>query len=572
MENERGLDKEQIPPVVEKDMEKPVEAFKEEFIQDLSSIVEGEIVEGSVIAVSDESVFVDVGYKSEGEIPVNDFSEIPKKDDVIKVMIIKKESRDGCLILSKKKADEIIKWDQIVSSYKEGLPVPCTVVEKIKGGYSVDVDGYKGFLPLSQVSIRRSEDPQKYVGKTLMCRIETLNGKNNIVLSNRKYVEEQKERDVTEFFETKKEGDTVEGVVKDIVAYGAFIDIGCMDGLLHANDISWGRVQDPKKFLKKDEKLTLQILSLDSENRKISLGLKQLVPDPWGSFEKKYEMGGKYRGRVTKLTNFGAFIELEEGIEGLLHVSELSWTRRINHPKEILKAGDIVEVMILDFNLEKRTVSLGLKQVLPNPWDEVESSYPIGSKVSATVSGVSKTGIYVEMEEGIEGFLPAADISWTKQIKNLSGSFKKGDSLEAVVLDVDRENQKIRLGMKQLTDNPWKSLKSRYPKGSIITGTISSVTDFGVFVKLEEEIEGLIHISQLSVEKVGEPKKQFSVGEQIKAVVIDIDETKRKVSLSVKELLSRLEEKEIQKYIEDDTEKTASVALGDLIDLSKIGK
>jgi len=578
MENERGLDNEKIPSSGEEIVkeivndETPAETFKEEFIQDLSSIVEGEIVEGTVVAVSDDSVFVDIGYKSEGEIPLNDFTKKPKKGDEIKVMIVKKESRDGRLILSKRKADEVVKWDQIVASYKEEHPVKAKIVEKIKGGYTVNLDGYKAFLPLSQAPLKRTEDPQKYVGKFLECKIDKINGKNNIVLSHRKYIEEEREKNIIEFFDTKLEGDTVEGVVKDIVGYGAFIDLGCIDGLLHVNDISWGRVTDPKKQLKKGEKLQLKILSLDRENRKISLGLKQMYPDPWDSFEERYVKGGKYTGRVTKLTNFGAFIELEKGIEGLLHVSELSWTRRINHPKEILKLGDIAEIMVLDYNLSKRTASLGLKQVLPNPWDDVESQYPIGTRVDAKVSRMTKSGIIVEMEEGIEGFLNVADISWTKQVKNPSSSYKKGDTIEAIVLEIDRENQRVQLGMKQLTENPWTSLKLKYPKGSIINGTISSITDFGVFVKLDEEIEGLIHISQLAAGKIEDPGKQFKVGEQIKAVVISIDEDKKKVSLSVKELLTRLEEKEIQKYIEDDTKKTGSVALGELIDLSKIGK
>lgn len=578
MENERGLDNENIPPHGEEaNMEKiqeetHVETFKEEFIQDLSSIIEGEIVEGKVVAVSTESVFVDVGYKSEGEIPLNDFTEKPKKGDVIHVMIVKKESRDGRLILSKKKADEVVQWDQIVQSFKQEVPVKGTVIEKTKGGFTVDLYGYKAFLPLSQISTRRTEEPEKYVGNTLLCKIERLNGKNNIVLSHKKYLEEERERNILDFFNSKKDGDVIEGIVKDILGYGAFIDLGSIDGLLHVNDMSWGRVSDPKKYLKKGEKLELKILSIDRESRKISLGLKQLVPDPWGSFEERYQSGGKYTGRVTKLTNFGAFIELEEGIEGLLHVSELSWTRRINHPKEILKTGDIVEIMILDYNLNKRTVSLGLKQVLPNPWDSIDTKYPVGSQIEVKVSKVIKSGVFVELEEGIEGYLRVNDISWTKQIKNPANNFKKGDTLEAVVLEIDRENHKIQLGMKQLTENPWTNLKLKYPKGSIITGKISSVTEFGVFVKLDNEIEGLIHVSQLSSDKIANPGPQFKVGQNIRAIIIEIDEQKKKVSLSVKELLNKLEEKEIQKYIEDDTEKTASVTLGDLIDLTKIGK
>ena len=574
MDNQRGSENEKIPPlrveVVQNETQD--EAFKEEFIKDLTTIVEGEIIEGSVIAVTADSVFIDIGYKSEGEIPLSDFTKKPKKGDSVRVMVLNKENREGRLVLSKKKADEIFKWDNLVKSYKEGFPVEGKIIETIKGGFTVDVDGYKAFLPFSQIFIKKTDNPSGFIDKIFSFKIDRLNGKSNIILSHRKFLEEQREKSIEEFFNLKKEGDIVEGIVKDIVNYGAFIDLGSIDGLLHINDMSWGRVSDPKKYIKKGEELKIKILSIDLDNRKVSLGLKQMVPNPWESFEEKYKKSEKYKGKVTKITSFGGFIELEEGIEGLLHVSELSWTKRINHPKEILKQGDIVEVMVLDYNLNKRTVSLGLKQVLPNPWDTVDVRYPIGSRISVNVARIMKSGLFVELEEGIEGFLHIDDISWTKHIKNLSSSFKKGDSIETVVLEIDKENQKIKLGLKQLIDNPWTTLKSKYPKGSIITGNITSITDFGVFIKIDKEIEGLIHLSQLSNEKIENPNEQFKVGDEIKAMVIDIDEEKKRVSLSVKELINKLEEKEIQKYIEDDPEKTASVTLGEIIDLTNIGK
>ena len=548
------------------------ETFKEEFIKDLSSFIEGEIVEGLVVAVTTDSVLVDIGYKSEGDILLSEFTEKPQKGDKIKVMIVKKESKDGRLILSKQKADEIVKWDNIKNSYKGELPVEGTIVETIKSGFTVNIESFKAFLPLSQLSMRKIDNPQSFIGKALLFKIDKMDGKSNIVLSHKKYLEELKEKKIEEFFSTRKEGDVVEGVVKDIVSYGAFIDLGSIDGLMHVNDISWGRVFDLKKYLKKGENLNLKILSLDAFNRKVSLGLKQLAPDPWESFESKYEKGKKYKGTVTKITTFGGFIELEEGVEGLLHISELSWTKRINHPKEILKVGDMVEIMILDYDLMKKTVSLGLKQVLPNPWDTIDSRYTVGSRIIANITKITKSGIFIELEEGIEGFLHIDDISWAKQIKNLSDNFKKGESIEVVVLLIDKENKRIQIGRKQLSENPWASLKSKYPKGSVINGTITSITEFGVFVKVDEDIEGLIHISQLSNEKIEDPNTHFKVGDEIKAAVIDIDKDKKKVSLSVKELLNRLEEKEIQKYVEDDVKKTASVTLGDIIDLTKIGK
>jgi small subunit ribosomal protein S1 len=548
------------------------ETFKEEFISNLSTFEEGQIVEGKIVAISMDVVFVDIGYKSEGDIALEEFKEKPEIGDRIKVMIVKKESREGSLILSKQKADELVLWDDIKRAYHEGAPVEGKIIESVKGGFSVNIQSYKAFLPMSQLSIQRIEDPQDHIGKVLLFKIDKFNGKNNIVLSHKKYLEELNKKKIEEFFKTKKEGDIVEGVAKDIVSYGAFIDLGGLDGLLHVNDMSWGRVKDPNKIVRKGEKLQFILLSLDPENKKVSLGLKQLSPNPWDSFESKYERGNKIKGTVTKLTNFGAFIELEEGLEGLLHISELSWTKRINHPKEILKVGDNVEIMILDFDVTKRTISLGLKQVLPNPWDTIEEKYTTGSKINASVLKITKSGIFLELEDGIEGFLDVNDVSWTKQIKNPSDKFKKGESLEVVVLSIDSENKKIIVGIKQLTENPWENLKIKHPKGSVVTGAVTNVTDFGVFIKVDENIEGLIHISQLANEKVEDPGSRFKIGDQVKAVVLDIDENKKKISLSIREFLNHLEEKEIQKYLEDDSAKTASVPLGDLIDLKKMGK
>jgi small subunit ribosomal protein S1 len=548
------------------------EAFKEEFIKDLSSFVEGELVEGIVVAVSMDSVFIDIGYKSEGEISISEFDVKPEVNDRLKVMLMRKENRDGRLVLSKQKADEIENWANIRDSFKEGNPVEGIITEVIKGGFSVDIGDVKAFLPISQLSNRRVEDAQSYVGSELLFKIDKINGKNNIVLSHKKYLDELNAQKTEEFFETKNEGDVVEGTIKDIVNYGAFVNLGSIDGLLHVNDMSWGKVSNPSKYVSKDEKLRLKILSLDLENKKISLGLKQLSPDPWETFEDKYATGMKSKGTVTKLTNFGAFIEIEDGIEGLLHISELSWTKRINHPKELLKVGDIVEVMLLDFDKNKRTISLGLKQVLPNPWDDIDVRYPVGSKTRATVHNVTKYGAFVEIEEGIDGFIHLSDISWTKQVKTASEVFKKDEVIEVVILSIDKEARKIQIGLKQLTENPWENLFIKYPKGSVVSGEITSVTDFGVFVKVDKDIEGLIHISKLSNERIEDPKDHFKVGNKVNATVLNIDKEKQKITLSIKDFINRLEEKEMKKYLEDDTAKTGSITLGDIIDLSKIGK
>jgi small subunit ribosomal protein S1 len=548
------------------------ETFKEEFIKDLGSFGEGQIVEGTIVGVAADVVFVDIGYKSEGEIALGEFDQKPSRGESIKVMIVRTETRDGKLILSKQRAEEVVEWDRLMNALRDGTSVDGKVVEQVKGGFTVDLKCVRAFLPLSQCMVRKTEDPKSVIGMVLSFKIEKIDGKSNVVLSQRRHVEELRERMLIDFFLTRKEGDIVEGVVKNIMPYGAFVDLGGIDGLLHVNDIAWGRVQDPKKYLNTGDKLNLKVLTLDSQNKKVSLGLKQLTPDPWETFEQRYEKGMKYDGVVKKLTNFGAFIELEEGIEGLLHVSELSWTRRINHPKDVLKEGDRVEIMILDFDMKKKNVSLGLRQVLPNPWDTIDQKYPIGLKASAKINTITKSGIFVELEEGIEGFLSAENVSWTKQGKNLGDTYQKGDLIDVVVLSFDKEFRKIQVGMKQLSQNPWATLKSIYPKGSTVTGKVTSVTDFGVFVRVNEEIEGLIHVSQLSREKVENPSSLFKAGDEVTAVVLDIDQDRKKVTLSIKDHLNMQEKQDIKKYLEDDVAKTGSVQLGHLVDWTKIGK
>lgn len=574
--SEETLSKEDSGKQTAEDDEKVL--FNEDVITDLSQYEEGKIVRGTVIAVTGDSVFVDIGYKSEGEIPKAEFSDDPVQGTQIDVMIIRMESREGRVILSKQKADEVISWEKVVRAFNENMPVKGRVTDTTRGGYRVIIeDSFQGFLPNSQASLKKLEDNKSLIGQELLFKIDKLEGKNNIVISHRRYLEEMREKKIEEFFNTKKVGDMVEGIVKDIVSYGAFIDLGGVDGLLHVNDMSWGKVVDPKKYLQKmfinkNEEIRCVILSLNKEERKVSLGLKQLYPNPWDTFVQRYQRGQKYRGTVTKLASFGAFVELEEGVEGLVHISELSWTKRIKHPKEVLKVGQIAEVMLLDYDLNKKTVSLGLKQVLPNPWDELELRYPVGSKVKTRVKRMTNYGVFLELEKGIEGLLHIDDISWTKQVKKPSELYKKGDVLEAVVLSIDKESKRINLGLKQLKDNPWKTLKEKHPKGSVVSGTVTSIVDFGVFVKIDEDIEGLIHISQLANERVEDPHTVCKVGDEIKAVVLNIDEKKRKVTLSVKEYLNHLEEQEITKYLDSGEDKTATVRIGDLINMRGIGE
>ena len=564
--------KEKIKENEEKQIKEEQEEFKEDFIQNLNSFNNGEIVSGVVVAVTQDSVFVDIGFKSEGEVPIREFKEKPSKGDKVNVMIINVENREGKLVISKQKADELINWDILKKSYKNKLPVEGKIIEKTKGGVNANILGFKAFCPLSQLDIKKIQDVDSYIGRNFLFKIDKMDGKNNIVVSHRKYLEEEKRKNIENFFNTKKPGDIVEGKVKEIVNYGAFIDLGDLDGLLHNSDISWKKVNSTKKYLNKGETIKCMILSMDRKNKKVSLGIKQLVPDPWESFTEKYEKGKKYRGTVTKLANFGAFVELEEGIEGLLHVSELSWTKRIKHPREVLKVGDEVDVMLLDYDLSKRNLSLGLKQVLPNPWDEIDIQYPVNSKIKGKITRITKFGVFIEIEDGIEGLLHIDDISWTKPSKTVLEGFKLGQSIEVLVLDIDKENKKIRLGLKQLSENPWETLKTRHPVGSVVTGTVTSITDFGVFVKIDEDIEGLVHISQLSNEHVDNPEDLYKIGDELKAIVVDIDKNKRKVTLSVREYLNHLEHKEIEKYLEDDEKDTGTFSLGSIINLNKIGK
>jgi small subunit ribosomal protein S1 len=564
-------DKTVIPP--SDSAPKGEESFHEDFIKDLSTFEEGKIVEGSIVAIAEDSVFVDIGYKSEGEIRKSEFKDTPEPGEKISVMIMRMENRDGKLILSKQKADTHLRWNAVRQAYDENLPVEGRVVNTVKGGFKVQIeDTFDAFLPSSQTGLRRSDDQDSIIGETLPLLIDKIERKNNIVVSHRKYLNGLREKQVAEFFSTQQVGDVVNGVVKDIVSYGAFVDLGGLDGLLHINDLTWGRANDPKKYLTRGEEIRCQILNMDEENRKVSLGMKQLTPDPWLTFESRYEREAVYRGTVTKLTNFGAFVELEPGIEGLLHISELSWTRRVNHPKDVLSVGEDVSVMILDYNLSEKTVSLGLKQVLPNPWDDLDVRYPVGSKITGEITSIAKFGLFVEIEEGIEGLIHIDDISWIKQTKNPTSGYKKGQKVDAIVISVDKEARKIKLGLKQLQENPWKSLKEKHPKGSVVTGKVTSIADFGVFLQVDEDIEGLIHVSQLANERVEDPASRFKVGDELKATVLDIDENKKKVTLSIRDYQNRLEAKEINKYIEDDTEDTGSMPLGDLIDLSKIGK
>ncbi|MBN2443417.1 MAG: 30S ribosomal protein S1 [Spirochaetales bacterium] len=541
--------------------------LQEQYLETLQPIKEGQLVTGTIVEINSEYVFVDVGYKSEGKIDITEFQDPPKIGDSVDIVIVRTENSDGSVGVSKKQADEKVFWKNLRASFNENLPVEGKIVRSIKGGYEVLLSyDTRAFMPLSKADVKHVTNVSELLNKESLFKIERLfsEGKTNIILSRRAWLEEEIQKKQDEFFDKVNVGDIVKGTVKSFTAFGAFIDIGGFDGLLHINDMSWGHVKKPKDLISKGEELELKVIKLDQEEKRINLSLKHLKNDPWLSFEDKYSEGQIINGTVTKLTNFGAFIELEEGIEGLAHISELSWVKKVRNPKEILSEGDKVEVKILNYDLEKGKISLGLKQVLPNPWDEIEERYPIGKRITLTVKNLSSFGAFFELEEGIDGLLHLDDFSWTTKYNHPSELLNPGDEIEVMVIAVDRENRKIKLGLKQLSEDPWQSLMKAYPKGAVIEGVISSITDFGIFVKLQGAIEGLIpsaHIFDPKIETLENALSKYSEGDTIKAMIIEIRPSKQKLTLSLRDYYRILQKEEIAKYIHDDSdEDTASFA------------
>ena len=546
--------------------------LQEEYLKGMDQLVEGELIEGHVIQVDSEYVYLDVGYKSEGKIPVTEFKETPNIGEDISVVLVKREGKNGELVVSKKKADAKVMWKVLRDAFQDHKTIPGKVVKSIKGGFEVDLGiEVRAFIPISKMDLHRIENPEEYIGIDTEFYIERLyneKSKVNIVLSRREWLEEVLAEKKKNFFENTKIGDEVTGAVKSFTSFGAFIDLGGFDGLLHINDMSWGHVNRPKDYVKKGQEIKLKVIRLEPEEEKINLSLKHFSEDPWSTFEDRYQVEDVIKGNVTKLTDFGAFIEIEEGIEGLAHISELSWVKRIKHPKEILNIGDEVEAMILGYDIHEGRISLGLKQVLPNPWDEISEKYPVGIKLTRTIKKVTNAGAFIELEEGIDGFLHVDDLSWTKKVKNPSSVLKEGEEIEVTVTSVDTEAHRIRLGVKQLSDDPWSALMQIAPKGSIIEGEISNITDFGLFVKVQGEIEGLIHKNNLSADREADPDEllgKYKVGDKISAAVIELQPSKQKLSLSVKEMKLREQKKEISKYIHEEDGDGSTFTLADML-------
>ena len=505
-----------------------------------------EIIEGTILRVDDEEVLVDIGFKSEGIVPLEEWGEEddqPEPGQQIQVLLEDIEESFGFILLSKRKADRVREWEHIISNHAEGDVVNGTVVRKIKGGLLVNI-GVNVFLPASQVDIRRPADIADYIGQEIQCVILKIDeSRRNIVVSRRKLIEDEREKMKTELLEKISEGEIRKGVVKNIADFGAFVDLGGIDGLLHITDMSWGRISHPSEMVKIDDEIEVMILNIDREREKIALGLKQKEKSPWEDIDEKYPVGSKVTGEVVNVMSYGAFVKLEDGIEGLVHISEMSWTKRINHPTELVNVGDEVDVVVLGINKDKQEISLGMKQTQPNPWDHVAEKYPADSIVEGTVRNLTNYGAFIELEEGVDGLLHVSDMSWTRKISHANEMLKKGDTVRCQVLSVDEERKRIALGLKQLANDPWETtIPEKYQPNEIVEGNVTKITNFGVFVELEPELEGLLHISELADHKVDNPEDIVKVGEAIEVRILRVDTADRKIGLSRKLTADEIDE------------------------------
>ena len=496
---------------------------------------EGSVVNGTIIAIKPQVVLVDIGYKSEGAIPASEFEdEEIEVGDEVEVLLMKLEDDEGMVVLSKEKAAHRKNWEKIVGVYHDGGLVKGKVKSAVKGGLMVNV-GVEAFLPGSQVDIIPPKDLNEYIGKIYEFKIVKVNDdRKNIVLSRREVIESERAEQRQQFLQSVKVGDKVEGQVKNITDFGAFVDLQGMDGLLHVTDMSWGRISHPSALLHIGQTLEVLILDVDRDKERVSLGLKQMEENPWEDIEARYPIGTEVTGKVTKLLPYGAFIEMESGVEGLVHVSELSWVKRINRPSDVLEIDQEIKAVVLGISIEEQKISLGVRQLEPNPWDELEAKYPIGQTVKGEVRNLTPYGAFLGMEEGIDGMIHVSDLSWTRKINHPSEVIKKGDEVEAVVLAIDKENQRVSLGVKQLDGDPWADIDSTFKVGDLVKGTVAKIASFGAFVNLENDIDGLIHISQLSEEHVEKVKDIIKVGDEIEARVIKVDKVERRIGLSIK--------------------------------------
>jgi small subunit ribosomal protein S1 len=547
--------------------------FEDLFEQSLRTFQEGEVLEGTVVRVDKESVMIDVGYKSEGLIPIREFRDEEGKitvsaGDTVEVLLERWDPEEGMLRLSHSKALRRQVWEEITKAFEEETPVRATVASRVKGGLSVRIGHRKGgvtaFLPFSQIDLRPVRDPEALANQTIECAILKCNRRReNVVVSRRFLMEKEMSEKRGNTLASLEEGQVREGDVKNITDYGVFVDLGGIDGLLHITDMSWGRVEHPSRLFNVGDTIKVKILTYDRENEKVALGMKQLTEDPWLRVEEKYPVGEKVTGKVVSLTDYGVFMELEEGVEGLIHVSEMSWTKRIRHPSQMVNVGDIVEAIVLKVDSKAQRISLGLKQIKPNPWDLVQEHYPIGTVIEGTVKNITEFGLFIGIEDGIDGLIHISDLSWSKRIKHPNEIYKKGETIQAVVLNIDKEKERFSLGVKQLHPDPWESAPERYPVDSQVAGKVTNITDFGVFVELEEGVEGLIHVSELGHSKIKTPVGIFQVGDEITAKVIHVAPLERRIGLSVKRISEDEERSHFDEYA--GSNKSAGTTLGSLL-------
>lgn len=528
----------------------------------------GDVVTGRVVEVQEDYVLVDINYKSEGLIPISEFRLVEGHSSIeigqdVQVFIDKIENENGMVVLSKDKADMLRAWDDISRAAENEEEIEGTIIAKVKGGLSVDI-GVKAFLPGSQIDLRPVRNMDTYIGKRYRFKVIKFNKRRgNIVLSRRAILEQERENLRTQTLDQMKEGSEVKGIVKNITDYGAFIDLGGMDGLLHITDMSWGRVKHPSEILAVGDEIDVKVLKFDNSKERVSLGLKQLKDDPWNNVRETFPQGKKLHGKIVSLADYGAFVELEDGIEGLIHVSEMSWTKRVKHPSQVVKVGDEVDVVVLDVDTENRRISLGMKQLEPNPWVELKDTYPPGTIIEGEVKSITDFGIFVGIEDGIDGLVHISDFSWTKRVTNPSEEYKKGDQVRAVVLGVDIENERFSLGIKQLESDPWANIEDRFGIGTQHDVKVVKTADFGVFVELDDNIEGLIHISELATKRIDKPEDVVEVGGTIKAEIITIDKDARKIGLSAKLVALREAKADVADYVKKATN-TSKTSLGEL--------
>ena len=540
-----------------------IESLEEAYDNSLRAFSEGEIVKGTVINVDHDEVMVDIGFKSEGYIPVSEFpvsdERVPTVNvgDQIDVYIVRREDSEGQLVLSKEIADQKLVWDEITEAYEAGRVVAGTVVQRIKGGLQVDLGKLRAFLPASQIELRPPQDFEQYIGQTLEAKVVKLSKRRrNIVLSRRVILEEELAAQKTALFENIETNQVRSGVVKSITTFGAFVDLGGIDGLLHKTDMSWRRVNHPSEVVAVGDEIDVMVISVDRDTEKVSLGLKQKTLDPWESVEEKYPINSTVTGKVVGIVNYGAFLELEEGVEGLIHISEMSWTRRNIAPSKVVAKDDVIDAVVLDIDKDNQKLSLGLKQLHPNPWELLETKYPVGTKLTGRVRNLTNFGAFVEIEEGIDGLIHISDLSWLKRIVDPREVLKENDEVEVMVLSIDPAQQKISLGLKQIEPDPWIEVPNKYKIGSVVRGKVVNITSFGVFAQLEDDIEGLIHISELAEQRIEKPEDIVSIGEELNLKVIHLDPTERRIGLSLKAAQAEQERATITQYQQEQEERS----------------